>query len=325
MKRRDFITLLGASAAAWPLAARAQQPAMPVVGYLYVGAPSAYVLTPFRQGLSEVGFVEGRNVAIEYRFAGNEPERLAELAADLVRRRVAVIVTLSSASAALAAKTVTTTIPIVFEMGGDPVQEGLVASLNRPGGNLTGVTSMNREIDAKRLGLVHELLPDAARFAVLANPNNRFSESVIMRLQTAAAVIGRQIEVFFAGTNHEIDKAFASAAQKRVDALLFAADALYGNRRAQLVALAMHHRMPVIYYVRDYVEAGGLMSYGASLADLYRQTGIYTGRVLKGEKPADLPVMQPTKFEFVINLHTAKLFGLTVPPRLLAIADEVIE
>jgi putative tryptophan/tyrosine transport system substrate-binding protein len=327
MHRRSVLTLLGASAAAWPLAARAQQPAMPVVGYLYPGTPetSANLIAAFRKGLRETDYVEGRNVAIQFRFAQNEFERLPELAADLVRRRVAVIATPGSTPATLAAKAATTTIPIVFQIGGDPVQAGLVASLNRPGGNVTGVTSMNGDIEAKRVGLMHELLPRATRFAVLVNPNNPNVAPLTRDVQAAAAAIGRQIEVLTAGTNRDIDAAFSSLVQKRADALLVSAERLFFDRRAQILTLAAHHRVPAIYPWRENAEAGGLMSYGASVADDFRQVGIYVGRILKGEKPADLPIMRASKFEFVINLQTARTLGIEVPPTLLALADEVIE
>jgi putative tryptophan/tyrosine transport system substrate-binding protein len=299
MRRRDFISLVGGSAVAWPLAARAQQPAMPVIGYLYLGTPEggARFLAAFRKGLSETGFVEGQNVAIEFRWAHNELDRLAELAAD----------------------------PIVFQGSADPVQIGLVASLNWPGGNVTGLTSMNVEIGAKRIELLQELLPAAARFAVLVNPSNAASASVITDLQAAAAAVGRQIEFLTAGTNRDIETAFASLVQKRIDALLVMPDQFFNGRRVQIVTLAMQYAIPVLYYVRDFPEAGGLMSYGTDLTDQFRQAGIYVGRILKGEKPADLPVMQATQFEFVINLQTARTLGLTVPPTLLALATEVIE
>ena len=326
MNRREFITLLGSAAAAWPLSTRAQQPVMPVIGYLGAGLPEAFahLVAAFRKGLSETGYVEGRNVAIEYRWAHNENDRLPELAADLVRRRVAVIVTPLSTPAALAAKAATATIPIVVS-GGDPVQSGLVASLNQPGGNVTGINAMNAELMPKRLGLLHELLPGAVRFAVLVNPNNPFTASIVKDLQAAAVTIGRQIEALTAGTNREIDTAFASLAQKRADALLVSPDALFITRRVQLATAAMRYAVPAIYSFREDTEAGGLMSYGSNFTDIFRQVGIYTGRILKGEKPADLPVMQPTKFEFIINLQTARLLGITVPATLLATADEVIE
>jgi putative ABC transport system substrate-binding protein len=329
-KRREFVRLLGGTAAAssllWPLAARAQQPAMPVVGYLTAGSPEAFanLVAAFRKGLSETGYVEGRNVAIEFRWANNENSRLPELAADLVRRRVAVIVAPSSTPAALAAKAATATIPIVIA-GGDPVQSGLVASLNRPGGNVTGFSTMNTELTGKRLGLLQELLPGAARFAVLVNPNNSTAEAMIRDVQAAGMTIGRQIEVLTASTNREIDTTFASFVQKRADALLVSPEALFDTRRVQLTSLATHHRVPAIYSKREDTEAGGLMSYGTSVTDMFRQVGIHTGRILNGEKPADLPVMQPTKFEFVINLQTARLLGITVPATLLATADEVME
>jgi putative tryptophan/tyrosine transport system substrate-binding protein len=327
MRRREFIALLGGAAAPWPITARAQQPRMPVVGFLHSLSPESVSnrVAAFRKGLSEAGYVEGRNVAIEYRWGQDDNARLPELAAELVRRGVTVIATPGSLPATLAAKAATTTIPIVFETASDPVQAGLVLSLNRPGGNVTGIASMNVELGAKRLGLLHELLPRAARFAVLVNPNETHAEIVIRDTRAAAATIGRQIEAFFASTNREIDTAFASLVQKRCDAVLVSPHPIFTNRRAQLVTLAAHHRMPAIYSAREYAEIGGLMTYGTSLTEAYRQTGIYTGRVLKGEKPADLPVMQPTKFEFVINLQTAKLHGIEVPPGLLAIADEVIE
>jgi putative ABC transport system substrate-binding protein len=331
MQRREFITLLGGAVAAWPMAARAQQPAVPVVGYLYSGSPepTTNYVAAFRKGLSEAGFVEGRNVAIEYRFGQNDYDRLPELATDLVRRRVAVIAALGNTVAARAAKAATATIPIVFVTGGDPVQGGLVASLNRPGGNVTGVSFMAVELGPKQLGLLHELVPGAARFAVLVNPTQYATpsdmESQIAVMRAAAAAIGRQIEVLTASTNHDIDLAFASLAQKRVDALFVRPDSFFANRRVQFATLAAHHRMPAIYFQREFAETGGMMSYGANVADQFRQAGIYAGRILKGEKPADLPVMQPTRFEFIINLQTVKTLGLTIPPGLLAIADEVIE
>jgi putative ABC transport system substrate-binding protein len=327
MKRRDFITLLGGAAIAWPLAARAQQPGLPVIGFLNSASPEmqAHPVEAFRKGLSETGYVEGRNVAIEYRWAHNDSDRLPELAADLVRRRVAVIVAPGSAQTALAAKAATATIPIVFQTGADPVTLGLVASLNRPGGNVTGVSSMNADLDAKRLGLLHELLPGAARFAVVLNPKSPVTEAQIRELQTAAATISRQVEIFYASTIPEIDTAFASLVQKQAAAVLFTANVLLFALRAEVATAVARHAVPAVYWDRALVEAGGLMSYGTDSADQYLQTGLYTGRILKGEKPADLPIMRATKFELVINRQTAKALGLTVPPGLLALADEVIE
>jgi putative ABC transport system substrate-binding protein len=329
MRRREFIALMGGSAAAlslfWPLAARAQQPAMPVIGYLQPGSPNASQVAAFRKGLSETGFVEGKNVAIEFRWAHNDNSRLPELAADLVRRRVAVIVTPNGFGPAFAAKAATATIPIVFGNGVDPVQTGLVASLNRPGGNLTGINGMGAELGPKLLGLLHELVPGAARFAVLVNPTSPAADTMIADLQGAAATIGRQIEVLTAVTNRDIDAAFASLVQKRVDALVVVPGLQIANINAQLVTLAARHAVPAIYPNRGFTEDGGLMSYGTNLLDQVRQVGLYTGRVLKGEKPADLPIMRATRFEFIINLKTARALGLEIPPGLLAIADEVIE
>jgi putative tryptophan/tyrosine transport system substrate-binding protein len=325
LKRREIITLLGGAAATWPLAARAQQPVMPLIGYLYAGfpEPSAHLVAAFRKGLSETGYVEGRNVTIEYRWAEGRYDRLPELAVDLVRQRVAVIATPGASAGALAAKAATTTIPIVFAIGSDPVQIGLVASLNRPGGNITGVSEMAWELMNKRLEMLHDLLPGAIRFAVLVNPTNLGSEvTTIKDMQAAAAAIGLQVEVFYASNNREIDTAFANLVQKRASARLIGPDVLFANRRLQLVTRTVREAMPAIYPFREDAEAGGLMSYGASLTDRHR---IYTGRILQGEKPADLPVLRATKFEFVINLQTAKVIGLDVPPTLLALADQVIE
>jgi len=327
MKRREFITLLGGAAAAWPLAAQAQQATLPVIGYLDAGAPetSARLAAAFRKGLSETGYVEGRNVAIEYRWARNEYDRLPEMASDLVRRQVIVIAAMGAAGPARAAKASTTTIPIVFGFGGDPVQSGLVASFNRPGGNITGVVTMNVELAAKRLGLLHELLPGATRFAVLVNANNPAAASLTRDALAATAPAGWQIEFLAVTTNRDLNAAFASVAQKRADALMVTPELLFVGRRVQLLTLAARHAVPTIYPSREFAEAGGLMSYGSSFTDMHRQAGIYTGRILKGEKPADLPVMQPTTFEFVINLQTAQALGIDVPPTLLARADEVIE
>jgi len=320
--RREFITLLGGAPVAWPLAAKAQQRAMPVVGYLYAGSPepTSHLVAAFRKGLGQTGFVEGRDVAIEYRWADLEFNRLRESAADLVRSRVTVMA-IPNGLAAVAAKAVTRTIPIIFYTGADPVRVGLVASLDRPGGNVTGISSMNTELGGKRLGLLYEMLRQRAeRFGLLTQAG-----SVRAELKAAANAIERPLDVFVAGTSREIDVAFASMAQKRVNALLVDANIPFLNHRVQLATLAASHRLPAIYPWRESAEAGGLMSYGTSLRDLFRQVGIYTGRILKGEKPAELPVMQPTKSEFVINLPTARELGIEVPPTLLAMADEVIE
>jgi len=327
MRRREVITLLGGSAA-WPLAARAQQTTMPVIGFLHSASAAAFAahLAAFRKGLSEAGYVEDQNVAIEYRWAEGQNDRLPALAAELVRRRVAVIATPGSTAATLAAKAATTTIPIVFVIGADPVKIGLVASLNRPGGNVTGINDIGVDIGAKRLGFLQELLPRATRFGVLVNPDNpSITESFVTELQTAASAIGRQIEVVTASTNADIDTAFATLVKKRADALLNGPDALFVTRRVQLITLAVRHALPALYHRRELAEAGGLMSYGSDLPDQFRQTGGYIGRILKGEKPADMPVQLPTRFEFVINLQTAKTLGLEIPPTLLARADEVIE
>jgi len=327
-RRRQFITLLGGAAVAWPLAARAQQPAMPVIGILEAGGAELNPgnATAFRKGLSETGYTEGQTVAIEYRWAEGQYERLPELAAELVRRRAAVIVTPFSVAATLAARAATTTVPIVFSTGADPVETGLVASLNRPGGNVTGAVTMNAELAAKRFGLLQELLPTATRFAVLVNPTTaRVAKAVTADVQAAASVTGRQVEVLTASTSREIDTAFATVVQKRIDTLLHSPDLFFTTRRAQIIVLAARHAVPVIYANREDAVAGGLMSYGSSMADVSRQLGIYAGRTLKGEKPADMPVLRATKFEFVINLQTAKTIGITVPPTLLARADEVFE
>jgi ABC-type uncharacterized transport system substrate-binding protein len=325
--RRTFIALLGGATAAWPLVARAQQPAMPVIGFLEAGSAAERTLqvAAFRKGLAEDGYQEGQNVALEFRWAEGQYGRFGELAADLVRRRVSVIVTPASAPAALAAKAATTTIPIVFGSGADPVKQGLVGSLNRPGGNVTGAVTMNAELSAKRLGLLQELLPAATRFAVLVNRNSPVAEAVIADAQAAASAIGRHVDVLTAGTNREIDAAFATVVQTRTAAIIMSPDPFFALRRAQIVVLAARHAVPTIHANREDADAGGLMSYGSSLMDVYRQLGIYTGRILKGAKPADMPVLRATKFEFVINLQTAKTLGIEVPPTLLARADEVIE
>jgi putative ABC transport system substrate-binding protein len=327
MQRREFITLLGGGAAAWPLAARAQQASIPVVGYIYGGTAEggSNQTAAFRKGLSESGFVEGRNVTIEYRYAENEYNRLPEIVADLVRRRVTVIATVGTTLAAHAAKAVTTTIPIVFGSGGDPVSDGLVASLNRPGGNITGVSFMTSELTAKRLGLMHELLSGATRFGLLVHRRGASDEAAVQDALTAAATLGRQVELLSVNDAREIDIAFASLRQKQIEALLVSPSPLFLSRRIHLATAATRHVVPVIYPDRQYAEAGGLMSYGANVPDQFRLAGTYVGRILKGEKPADLPVIRPTKLEFIINLQTARLLGIDVPPTLLAIADEVIE
>jgi putative ABC transport system substrate-binding protein len=327
MRRREFIAIGAGAAAAWPIAARAQRAAMPVIGFLNSGSPGRNTsLQEFRKGLAENGYTEGQNLAIEYRWAYNDNERLPELAADLVRRRVAVIAIPGGATAAArAAKAATTTIPIVIGTSFDPVQNGLVASFNRPGGNVTGVAYMGGELAAKQLGLLHELLPRATRFGVLVYPDARLTAPVVNELEAAASTIGRDVELLSAGNNHEIDAAFASLAQKRIEALLIIPHVLFANRLVQIATLATHQSMPAVFWLREFPDTGGLMSYGASSSDQWRQVGVYVGRILKGEKPADLPILRPTKFELVINLQTAKTFGIEVPPTLLAIADEVIE
>jgi putative tryptophan/tyrosine transport system substrate-binding protein len=326
MRRRELIAGLG-SAVAWPIAARAQRP-RPVIGFLHAGSPGVTpsLVAGFRQGLNDTGFFDGQNVTIEFRWANNDGDRLKELAADLVRRQVDVIATPNTARAALAAKAATTVIPIVFGSTGaeDPVKLGLIASYNRPGGNATGVTSLIQELGSKRLGLLHELLPRAVRFALLIQQPSTV-DSMISDLQAAASSLGFQVELVLVSDIQDIDAAFAKLAQKRVDALLTAPSALFGARRQQLALLTARYAIPAMYHDRLFTEAGGLMSYGASLADAYRQVGVYTGRVLKGEKPTDLPVLQPTKYELVINLGTANALGLTIPETLLATADEVIQ
>ena len=326
MRRREFIRLAG-GAAAWPVLAHGQQ-AMPVIGFLHSASAATFAehIPAFHKGLNEAGYVDGQNVTIDYRWAEGHNESLPALAVDLVRRRVAVIVTPISTPASLAAKAATSTIPIVFVIGADPVKIGLVASLNQPGGNVTGISDIGVQLGAKRLTLLHELLPNAVRFAVLVNPNNpSITEAYVSELQTAASAIGRQIEVVTAGTNSGIDTAFATIVRMRADAFLISPEALFVTRRVQLLTLAARHALPALYHRREFADAGGLMSYGSSLAEQFRQTGLYAGRILKGEKPAEMPVQLPTKFEFIINLQTAKTIGIDIPPTLLARADEVIE
>jgi ABC-type uncharacterized transport system substrate-binding protein len=326
MKRRAFITLLGGAAAAWPLTARAQQPAMPVIGFLDVRSPDLIAdrLRAFRQGLKDAGFVEGENVAIEYRWS-DRPDRLSELAAELVRRRVAVIAA-TATPAVMAAKGATTTTPIVFATGSDPVASGLVASFARPGGNLTGINFLNNELVAKQLEFLHAMVPAASRVAALVNPANVRNASITLAdLELVARARGVQIQALNASTSREIDAAFATFLRERPGALFVTGDGLFTSRRVQIVQLATLHRVATTFANRDFVEIGGLMSYGANVVDAWRQVGSYTGRILKGAKPADLPVEQSTKFELVINAQTARAFGLTVPASLLSIADEVIE
>ena len=326
MKRREFITLLG-GAAAWPLAAQAQQRGLPVIGFL--GAPSAAPYARYvaavHQGLKEVGYVEHQNVAMEYRWADSQYDRLPALAADLVSRRVAVIVPIGESPAVLAAKAATWTIPIVFNLGADPIELGLVTNLSRPGGNITGIAMMALEIETKQLQLLHELAPTSTSIAILLNPSSGQAQPQEREAQEAARVLGLQVLVLKASTEREIEQAFAALVRERAGALLVGADTFFVSQATLFVVLTARHSIPTIYPFRPYVDAGGLMSYGASLLDSYRQTGVYAGRVLKGEKPADLPIVQPTNFELVINLKTARAVGIAIPPTLLARADEVIE
>ena len=328
MQRRDFITLLGGAAATWPLIARAQQSAMPVIGFLHPASIDVLAdrVRAFRQGLKDTGFIEGENVAIEYRWAEDQIERLPALAAELVRRKVTVIAAVGGNVPALAAKTATTTIPIVFAVGEDPVGLSLVASIARPEGNLTGINFLAAELNAKRLELLRELVPGAVRVAVLINPDNVVNAETTLRdVQAAARAVGLQIPIIRASTSREIDAAFATMVRERPDALLVGGDPFFNSRRVQLVLLAARHAVSAIYSSREFADAGGLMSYGPNFLDTFRQVGVYVGRILKGAKPADLPVVQSSKFELVINAQTARVLGLTVPPALIARADEVIE
>jgi putative ABC transport system substrate-binding protein len=326
VKRRKFI-VLGGAAAAWPLAARAQQQAVPVIGWLNPASPDTFAdpMRAFRQGLKETGYVEGENVVVEHAWAEDQPDRLPALAVHLVRRQVTVIAA-GGVPAALAAKGATTAIPTVFQVGSDPVGLGLVATLSRPGGNATGINFFSQEVVAKRIELLRQLLPATAHLAVLVNPASvANTETTLREVEVAARSMGLHIKIFKASTSHEIDTAFRTLVRERPDALFVGGDSLFMNRRVQLATLAARHAVPATYAVRDITRAGGLMSYGASLTDAYRQVGVYAGRILKGAKPADLPVVQASKFELVINHHVARMLDLTVPPSLLAIADEVIE
>jgi putative tryptophan/tyrosine transport system substrate-binding protein len=328
MKRREFITLLGGAAAAWPLAARAQQPAMPVIGFLGSASPDRWAgrMRAFHQGLSETGYAEGRNVAIEYRWAEGQNDRLGPLAAELVGRQVTVIVTPGSTPAALAAKAATTTIPIVFEVASDPVELGLVTSLARPGGNITGVTSLNAEVGPKRLELLHELVPTATVVGLLVNPTNpNLAELTTKNLHAAARSLGLKMHILHASADRDFDTVFATLNQLRAGALVIGTDPFFSSRLEQLATLTAHHAVPTVYQFREFTANGGLMSYGGSLTDTFRAAGVYTGRILKGDKPADLPVQRTTKVELFLNLRTAKVLGLEVPRTLIARADEVIE
>ena len=326
MQRREFITLIGSAVAAWPLAARAQQPVTPLIGFMNGGSPDAFtrLSAAFRQGLGETGYIEHKNIAIEYRWADGKYDQLPAMAADLLRRRV-IVIAATSTPAALAAKAATTTIPVVFETAGDPVTLGLVASLNRPGGNVTGITQLSSELVAKRLGLLHDLLPAVTIISSLVNPTDPRAESQTRDLRKAASALGLQIHVLNTSTDGELDKAFADLIQLRAGAVIVGTGEFFNRRSKQIVALAAQQGMPAMYQYRHFADVGGLISYGPSLTDAYRQAGVYTGRILKGEKPADLPVLRATKFELVINLKTAKALGLTIPSGVFSIADDVIE
>jgi putative tryptophan/tyrosine transport system substrate-binding protein len=325
VKRREFISLVGSAAAGWPFAARAQQ--MPVVGFLNPGSPEslAYLAAALREGLKEAGYVEGQNVIIEYRWANGHYDQLQALAADLVRRQAAVIAATGGTVSAQAAKAATATIPIIFNGGEDPIKSGLVASFNRPGGNITGVITQSPALEPKRLGLLRELVPQATIIAVLLNPANPDTDFQRQGVEAAATAIGVKLRIFHANREDDLDRAFAALVQQRADALLVGNDPFFVNQREQIVALAARHGLPAIYTYRSFAEAGGLISYSTNLVDVYRQVAFYVGRVLKGEKPADLPVLQPTKFELVINLKTAKALGVKISDNLLSLADEVIE
>jgi ABC-type uncharacterized transport system substrate-binding protein len=326
-KRREFITLLGGAAAAWPLAARAQQSAMPVIGFVRITTPedSAHLVAAFKRGLGESGFVEGRNVTIEYRYALNQVDRLPALMAELIDRGVAVLAATGGTISARAAKATTTTVPIVFTTGDDPVRVGLVASLNRPGGNATGVSVFTARLGSKRLGLLHEMVPSASPIAILVNPTNPDTEDEAKDIQEAAQGLGVQVFVVRAGDADDVEAAFTTLVQREARAVIVGSDTFFTSRRGQISLLAARRSLPTMWVTRIEVEAGGLMSYGANIPDVYRQAGVYAGQVLKGAKPANLPVQLPTKFDLVINLQTAKALGLEVPPTLLARADEVIE
>ena len=327
MKRREFLGVLGGAAATWPVAARAQQSVMPTIGFLSSASPKPYApyVEAFRKGLSETGFIERQNVAIEYRWAEGQYDRLRDLVSDLIARQVAVIMTSGGNDPVIAAKSATSTIPIVFSTGGDPVRFGLVASLNRPGGNVTGASFLSISLEAKRLELVRDLIPAVSLIAMLVNPSSANAESQIKDMQVAAKSIGQRIVFLNATNDGDFAKAFAAMAEQRVGALILGVDPYFTIQRNQIIALANRHSLPAVYHLREYALSGGLISYGASQANAFRQAGNYTGRILKGEKPADLPVTLPTKFELVVNLGAAKALGLTVPPTLLARADEVIE
>jgi len=327
MRRREFLKVITGSVAAWPLAVHAQQSAMPIVGFLDSGSQlaNAHLLAAFRQGLQEAGYVEGQNVTIEYRWANGDYDRLPALARELVRIPVAVLATGGGEPTALAAKAATVTIPIVFDAGGNPVDLGMVESLNHPGGNMTGVNQMVVELATKQLGLLHELMPEARVIAMLVDPNYPSKEAIVRNAQTAVRALGRNLQVLMAGSERDIDTAFTNLARQGIGVLFVTPAPFFYNRRVRIIALAARQGIPALYVRREFAAAGGLMSYGTSLSDTYRQVGIYVGRILAGEKPADLPVVQSTKFELVINLKTAKALGLQIPEKLLATADEVIE